>query len=355
MSEVTIFIQGHGSEDYTLSLKQSINLNLLSFCGQIGALGEMKLENGLQLDIAALNIIQKYYKDHLNDTQDNKLQGISYVLPILYKRFGITFPNGGFKITQPVRQRTFFLRPNEHENCRMCTEFGSERCLESRTRNVLCPEYGITVVDSSDTQDNGFTLDTIREGYLTKSVNMNMSPSNFQHWQKKITDPNKKQQFKQKIIDKKEVTLTELISFFQSMGFAKINIIDPTCRDCCDIDTTTPIGKFKAIVNTVIEQKRIEEAKSLVDLMLPTTARERGSQTSPVIRGISPQIMHRDTDDDNKNENCFINCLKGVCQKFCSKKKTLGGRIKKKLTKRKFRRNKTKKIKKNKQNKPKKY
>jgi hypothetical protein len=339
--EVTIFIQGHGSEDYTMSLKQSTNLNLLSFCGQIGALGEMKIENGIQLDIAALNIIKNYYKNHLNDTQDEKLQGISYELPILYKRFGITFSNGGFKITQPVNQRTFFLTPNEHENCRICTEFSSGICLESRTRNVLCPEYGITVVNSSDPQDISFTLDTIKEGSPTKNVNINMSLSNFTHWKNKIINLNKKQQFEQKIINEKEVTLTELISFFQSMGFAKINIIDPTCRECCDI------GKLKAIVNTVIEQKRIKEAKSLVDLMLPTTAIERGSQTSPATRGISPQVINRDTDDGNdKNENCFMNCLKGVCQRFCSKKKTLGGRIKKKFTKRKSRRNKTKKNKK---------
>jgi hypothetical protein len=302
-SSVTIFIQGHGREMPSQPFAKVDGLSLLSFSGSPGELGEMNFcKNGEQIDVMAIKYIHKQYKNSSNN-QENIYKKLPDGLRNLYEGCDIFYKNSGFITTYPHSQRVFYLKPNTHENCVKCVESGDNRCIFKRDLNTMyCPEYGITVVASTDPRDNGTTLATIDD---RKKVNWSSSPAVMDHWYNR-TDYNKNK-YATKVYENlklnKYIFLTELIYYFRYMGFGKIYILDPTCRY---IDDNNKIPKLKMAAKTVMEQRKPQNKMPNV---VPYSTHNVLPQSHTINRSLEPE-------PDNKN--CTIKEEGGILQQCCS-------------------------------------
>jgi hypothetical protein len=342
MSEtaVTIFIQGHGAEMPSQPFAKVDGVSLLSFSGSPGELGEMRFcdNNGLSIDINAIQYIHNKYKNSSSSINQTKIYSeLPDGLRNLYEDCEIFYKNSGFITTYPHVQRIFYLKPNTHENCVKCVKSGNNRCIYKRDPNTKsCPEYGITVVASTDPRDNGATLATIDD--RTK-VNWSFSPAVMDHWYNR-TEYNKNTyatKIYENLKSNKYIFLSELIYYFRYMGFGKIYILDPTCRYIDDDENK--ISKFKKAAMTVIERN---ERKNKIPNLVP--------YTTPI------KQMNRSTEPEPDNTNCttkeeggFLQqCCSGICNIF-NKPKIDGGkthkRKKRKMTKPKTKSTKRKKTK----------
>ena len=271
MSSVTIFVQGHGSEDINKRITGMDNVELLSFSGLAGEPGRMAMcadESGTfrGVDMLCLEKIKERYTG--NETQENNIQLVAPELEALYNRCGIQYKRGGFTLTKPIRERTFFFEPNPHEDCAKCIETGNERCIPKRNPvKRYCPEYGIVVVDSTDESDYGFTLSTSRG---TQKSNLLMNNTTLEHYYRK-SNANDKNFIREVITYYKQIELTMLVRFFKSMGFEHIYILDPTCRDIGDGQNLRKI--FKTQVQKVIEQNKYRENPRPVTTLADTVAK----------------------------------------------------------------------------------
>ena len=279
---ITIFIQGHGDEDLNTEFKD-LNVELLSISGRPGELGVMQLTDGVSLDVAILNSLQRYYSD-LNDIDQNILYDVSAgIMKPIYNSFNISFTNGGFKYTIPKHERNFTLEAGVHENCsEVCKLNVNKRdpynianlkytkCVKLRGYD-RCPYYGIVVVASSDPSDNEgrFTLQSKNSNDDINNSNITISRTAQNHWRNKIYDltNNKHMEFANSILEKiivtKHVKLSELTNFFHILGFSKIYIIDPTCRNVITYKYSPPYhdimlkgkDRFKNAVYQIMEQR----------------------------------------------------------------------------------------------------
>lgn len=93
--------------------------------------------------------------------------------------------------------------------------------------NICCPEYGLTVVNSSNVKDIPFTLSGSNNRIM---ANMNMYLPAKDYWKSRALPEYK--YLVDQIYDEKYIHLTDLYLLFNSMGFQHIYIYDPTCRDC---------------------------------------------------------------------------------------------------------------------------
>lgn len=238
---VTILIEGHGDEDIQQEFPEYKNktIRLMSFCGRSGDSGEMRLiqtDTGQKsLDTEKLNYLQTLYQNYNKDLFLDSAEGLRE----LYKSFGVRYDEtntGGFTITTPVRNRSFNLEPNPHENCRVCIERGADMCLPKRIKNQGCSEYGIIVLHSTIPEDLPFTL-VGRSGSFPRDTygNLNESQPTMEYWTGKVlSNPNIDRELKTqlitKILSKKNVPLTLIVLFFIAAGFDYVDIYDPTCR-----------------------------------------------------------------------------------------------------------------------------
>jgi hypothetical protein len=215
---ITLFIQSHGLESITSPISLP-GVKLLSFVGNVTQIGEMKIcQDGQPIDMKVLHYLKDYYSDeYVRDVPSHILFDVlPYYLRSIYRQCGIEYPNGGFRRVYPKNDRTFTLecRPDEDPG--------------------LCPEYGITVVHSSDPRDNGFTLCT-SEG--TINSNINITRESLYHWIEK--SPKNKPvltHISDKIFQDKLISLSEIVYFFKLLGFDEIRIFDPSCRAVEDDD-----------------------------------------------------------------------------------------------------------------------
>jgi len=319
MSSVTIFIQGHGLQEYdTISKDQDVNL--LSFCGYPGDVGRMAIcPNGKSIDIEAINKIMACYKSP--NTQDEIYKTLETPLEKLYRNCGIKFRKGGFNYTFPKYQRYFQLKPNPHENCRVCEEYGQGRCLNLRERDRYCPEYGITVVKSSNDQDYSYTLVSKNEDTRSRA-NLDINEASRNYWHKKATNnapalSEKLEQIFNDIYVEQYVSLTDLITYFRAMGFRTIYIIDPTCR------SLEESSKLKNAGVAVIERMNPTKQNAFSSLV------QQAQQMDRTGAELKPQC----------GKGWIQQCIEGICN--CLKQKTDGGT--KKANKRNFKKYKSKK------------
>lgn len=335
---VTLYIQGHGSENINVPFDNNGNTKLLSFVGSPGSSGEMVLcnyYNKQPIDKIVIYFLQKNMEEVFpnqstltNQEQNTFFSSSKDYLKKIHEQCDINYKNG-FTETYPISERYFFFEPasEDHENCRLCSnpscfdnkvqrlglknQTCPKRCLEERDQNKLfCPEYGLFVVSSSFPQDNRFTLagNSFEERL---NANINMKLSNKTYWKNRASKDYKG--LVDKIYIQKEITLTELGLLFHSMGFEYIYILDPTCRDC-EIKENE-VDYYRSIESTKPKQ-RIKETQQEIITQQPTNS---------IITGLNS--------NNKKSIFPFINeCYKGVCNMF-TKSKVDGGKNKNKKTK----------------------
>jgi hypothetical protein len=317
-SAITIYIIGHGEENIQVPFNNNDeSLKLLSFVGSPGKLGELfkcPAYNNQPIDKVVNFFIHKLLLDQYagkvslnNEEQNDFFNSVGTFLENVYEECGYPVEDG-FSITYPLSERYFYLEPNPHENCRLCSDpeeyaFRKKydnkitccpaRCLEERNPNKLdCPEYGLLIVCSSFPQDERFTLagGNFKERY---NANINMSLSNKTYWKGRAS-----QQYKyliDQICDLKYITMTDLNNLFKSMGFKNVYIFDPTCRKC------------------EIEAEKVEDYKRL----------ERTKPSERVIVTQPTDYIPKNTSLNTGNS--FVNdCVNGVCKIF-QKSKVDGG------------------------------
>ena len=322
---VTIYIIGHGEENIQVPFNNNDEtLKLLSFVGTPGKIGELfKCQtNNEPIDkVVNFNIYNQLLKNYSgkislnNQEQNNFFTSCRKILENIYETCGYPVEDG-FSLTYPLSERYFFFEPNEHENCRLCSDPENfairkeydpkitccpSRCLGERNRNNLdCPEYGLVIVCSSFPQDARFTLlgGSFEERY---NANINLSLSNKAYWKSRAA-PSYKYLIDQ-IYDLKEINMTDLNLLFKSMGFNDIYIFDPTCRQC------------------EIDAAKVEEYK-LLERTRPSERPILSQPTNTIPYNYKP----------NPKTNYFDDCINGVCGYF-NKKKVDGGRKRRKTKK----------------------
>ena len=311
------------------SFNNDKTVELLSFVGIPGELGTMKLckkYNNKSIDLVVIDFLHNQYKNYNaldNEDQNNMLQFTAEQLPSIYKNCGIIYDKG-FSITWPRLEREFFFEPNDHENCRLCSELPENnittntlsikdirnnsnsvpnnclygRCLPERKKsNICCPEYGLSIISSSFSQDSAFTLSGVND--RVKS-NLNISLSTKDYWKGRAAIPYK--YLIDQIYNEKYIHLTDLTLLFKSMGFKNIYIYDPTCREC------------------EIDKDKAEEYRSLENTI--PNKEERIISQQPT------NIVFSSDENPLPKTNYFDDCINGICGYF-NKTKVDGGRRKK--------------------------
>ena len=232
MPAITLYIQAHGSEDIEIDYYNTQDVNLLSFAGELNSYGKGARMNGVSIDEYIIGGIQYQYKEYADNSQAKKYTSMGPYIQELYKPTRFKFGENAFTQTNPQFERTFYFEPNLHENCRSCIEKGNKKCTQLPKSEQWCPNYGLYVVCTDDPEDDGFTLATVsRENKELANILTDMTT--FRHWSRKINtdNPNIISDFKN-IRNRRKINLSFLIDCFESMGFDKYYILDPTCREC---------------------------------------------------------------------------------------------------------------------------
>lgn len=183
---------------------------------------QKKLKNERDIKILQRNI--KRIQDNLNES-------------IASKRMF----EDGFKMVVPTTDRTFYLEPNYDESIE------------------LYPHYGLHIVDV-DGLSNGHPLNHFRANHTTKKPNVNerwtydygnityintvdmdakpiirANIGRINQLIEPLPEPKKSQSYaimqRMTTLPNKQVTLTEIVTLFENLGFDDIYFIDPTCRD----------------------------------------------------------------------------------------------------------------------------
>ena len=352
---VTLYIQGHGSENINVPFNNDGKVKLLSFIGSPGLNGLMDIcdyYNKQPIDKIIIYFLQNYmqrlFQDQRtlnNEEQNSFLNDSKDFLKNIHENCDIYYKDG-FTETYPMSERYFFFEPgpDDHENCRLCSnpscfkekverlglknQTCPKRCLEERDQNKLfCPEYGLFVVSSSYSEDERFTLagNSFEERL---NANINKKLSNKTYWKSRASL--KYKNLIDKIYYEKEITLTELCLLFHSMGFNYIYILDPTCREC------------------EIHENKIEEYRKM-ERILPTERINSNFQQDIITQQPNLNLNNNiNSNNLSSNKNSFIpsltDCYNGICNIF-PKSKVDGGR-KKIKTKKFYKIRKTEKIRK---------
>ena len=325
-NSITIFIQAHGSEVFKSDITfNQLTVNILSFPGKVGTSGIMKMCDEKSIDITAINAVRAIYNSALppqvsqtqvsqtqvSQTQVSQtqvsvptsykiLQTTAPILERLYTRCLIRFEKG-FQIYYPRYERIFYLEPNPGE------------------KPHLCPEYGITVVSSSNAHDNDYTLlSDSKKRYDLNWSNPNPQITTFDYWLSKCHDYILKDLIIKCIKKCKQISLSLLLDFFKSIGFKTVNIIDPSCRDC----VTNKLSKLTNCVRDIIQSKRpkqIEQKYSIVEVlkrkrMQQALDREKSDSDSdsdsfdsdPPPTPIYRKDSDSDSDSDNDSDSDFL-------------------------------------------------
>lgn len=218
---ITIFIQGHGEllmNDESLEiipLKKAKKVTMLNIPGGVFIPGisdmvpnkmtipanvkknipEIEIEVP-QVDLKVIDYLHKSYKalddNHKHDKNFNvDKEGMELSkqnIHLIYANSGIPYFHESVlesisrKPVEPVVKRTpvydkiFLLHPTEHEDCLYEKGCNDGRCTHKEREFRVCPEYGITIVHSSVTEDNPYTLSGIEYGNRLY-VNLNQDES----------------------------------------------------------------------------------------------------------------------------------------------------------------------------------
>jgi hypothetical protein len=226
---ITLFIQAHGGiiDGPRIPIWLARDCKILSITGGIGLAGIMKrdcptsimgsisLKNGVeilpsltvegqQLDMMALSYVQQVYS-RINKLSpigvSNEKSNLSFDIvhkniPDIYKNCGVTkfrgskIPTIPFRVlTPPTQDKTYWLYPNEHEDCVFrgkCSRLGCE-VLEKKDQ--ICPYYGVYVVYSSIPEDFNYTLCGLqeeKEEHTKYNLNIMRGSATKQYWSDKL-------------------------------------------------------------------------------------------------------------------------------------------------------------------------
>jgi hypothetical protein len=322
---ITLLIEAHGDEDLDIEVNVPF-VHLLSFSGRMGQLGDFGMIGNESLELHILDSLRKLYlQKSSTPNQSNIYNGDELkdeLIRLYEEEAGKGYPSGGFFKTNPVRQRTFYFKPNRHEDCRRCRKVekqveytdGSmgpnpkyaQVCVPNRKlTSTDCPVYGLIVVASSDPADKQFTLEgtvgnTIAE---LNSSNIHMNNGSMLYWSQKIDKsrfPKASLAFKH-MIQNRNISLTQLSKIFEAMGYTDIYILDPSCRSTKKLDRPDEQPKLKTAVHTLWERTgrgRKESSPSITKLV--TWARPLPSSEEP-----EPEIIDETTDME-VSESCLL-------------------------------------------------
>jgi len=270
---ITLLIEAHGDEILDIEINVPY-VHLLSFSGRMGQLGDFGKVGDESLELHILESLRNLYLGKSSAQQQSNVYNgdkLRAQLRTLYEeKAGKGYPSGGFFKTNPVRERTFYFKPNRHEDCRRCrkakklVEYSdgsmgpnpeyARVCVPNRKISSRdCPVYGLIVVASSDPDDKQFTLEgETGEGFdALSSANLHMNGGAELHWFQKIDGtkfPQASSAFEH-MIEKRDISLTQLSKIFEAMGYTDIYILDPSCRS-----TFTEQPKLKSAVHSYWER-----------------------------------------------------------------------------------------------------
>jgi hypothetical protein len=391
---VTLYISGHGSEYFNSNYKKNNNVYLMSFVGVPGlphkmyrcVLGEVPPSR-----IQQLELIKNYYKDgilkgesqydfinskelkeKLRDLDDyyiskhnknvNKLYGL-YDEKDNYKYKNM------YSTTIPVTERVYFLKPNKNENYNICRDTNGEEIFIKDRSTLFCPEYGITIVASTNPEDNGYTLvtaeddiyqyknnlknfkildtrDEDKEKIIREKSNINLNKDTIEHWRKRAYKSSSNRFFVDgkyithnelidilifNIFNEKNTTLTDLTYLFNSMGFKNIYILDPTCRSSRETKSLKEVKKqIKLEKANKNYQNQIDENPLLYSEIDDESQHESNNTTQD---SDTQNIEDENSGNDNvcrKLGDCVKKCVDNICEWVpIFKTKTSGGKTKK--------------------------
>lgn len=313
LSTITLLIQGHGNELSSSRISES-NVHLLSFSGVIGKSGMMSdCPNGMPIDVIMLNYIAEAYEG----ITDPELQKEYYEkdsmlvngLKEKYKECEIV-NDAGFTRTFPRNDRIFYFRPNKHENHVKCIKMGDERCIEERDcKKKLCPEYGLTVVSSSNPSDYRYTLAGKTRHEKTSKMNWHMTLSTASYWRNKVESIPSDTEFYQSIfnsLDNKKIFLSNLVQLFKAMGYNQIFIIDPTCRDC-------KVTNWEKIKNRIDESRPPEIWGKIPFKKILELTKENRKRTKSVHATQVPDDRFEVDKHSKRDEWTVCDKIKGTC------------------------------------------
>lgn len=317
---ITLLIEAHGEEDLDIAVNVP-RVELLSFSGKTGQLGDFGIVDDQSLELHILDFLRNLYLNKSTAANQAKVyqnNALTTGLRTLYEEdAGKGYSNGGFVRTKPIRQRTFYFSPNKHEDCRRCRKADkyieyadgtkepnpeyAKVCLPNRKLAAnLCPVYGLVVVASSDPSDRPFTLESADgDGIRELSIsNLHMNSGSQLHWFQKIDQakfPQASLAF-QHMIQNRNISLTQLSKIFEAMGYTDIYVLDPSCRDTTKLGTAKEPLKLQAAVYSVLEQKRGRGLASISDAV--TYATPLPSREEP-----NPEVIDETTDMEIDNGN----------------------------------------------------
>ena len=245
---ITLFIQAHGFSliDNIIPENDAQYVTTLNFPGGVGRSGlaknfcnrvkighnknagvcDVKLFE-TQLDMMTIEYIHHVYYEIVNGLIEHNNQCLESVhafkvlsdgLPIVYANANIPYFHSKtniefgieqvepFVIETPYIDKEYMIYPNEHEECdKRTSDCKSGKCNLRSQEEQLCPEYGITVVHSSNIDDLAWTLAGIPKRGKIQTANLNQSeghslivqddydedmesalPSTYTHWRDKL-------------------------------------------------------------------------------------------------------------------------------------------------------------------------
>ena len=387
---VTLYIQAHGDQGsdeimiYGLHgrLIDLSDVNLLSFCGFPGFCGytaEKCLDqDDYAIDIWVMDNLRYLYNEHNPKPKNYQWEILEEVADILRIGFktecNLQYSGYGFRQTSPRSERLFTYYPTIHENCINCLgKKDDSTCKyveEPDINKHECPEYGIVVIESSEKEDNGFTL--LNPGrHTTKELNLR-SPESNSYWHKKALSvlnsfeakckkeknysANRRiKNFRKKInnlfeniikpySENPSSTLTEILQSFTIMGFTHIIILDPTCRSIDKYNLATEdYNEIKAFKDPVAldiyrkERRRDEFYYEDEDEDNADNNDDEPPISSFIQRDFVMDLEPKTNNTDNRTWGEYMgNCIGD----WCKKTKKAGKKIKRKSKLKRTRKNK---------------
>jgi hypothetical protein len=166
----------------------------------------------------------------------------------------------------------------------------------------------------------------------TRISNININNTAFDHWMSKCQlQPQYKDLIRMLMLEKKKVTLSDIIVFFKSMGFKNILIWDTSCR-------TGPFKGRSTTLNRLGRQELIEQPPN-TPLRLPPPARGEILDEPEDRRDLledydeAPEVCNPSNGFCDMITKAAKDCYKGIC----GKSKIDGGRTRKTIKTRKTR------------------
>jgi hypothetical protein len=277
---ITLFIQGHGetltNEDGSLEsmpFNKAKHVTMFNIPGGVSVLGianinpssmtitskrgknipDIELKTP-QVDLKLVDYIHKSYhalqtnrkNDKSIDVDKEGMKLNETNIPLIYANDNIPYfgddtesisrkHTSPFTITTPLYNKIYILHPSDHEDCEDEAECSQGNCIHKRREFRVCPEYGVTIVNSSVPEDIPYTLSGLEIGKRLYA-NLNQKESRkkvgerrfsiHEYWTRKLNSTLTR---KSNIVDediRKITSLTSNENIKRNLSDVKENILD---------------------------------------------------------------------------------------------------------------------------------